>query len=258
MNTTAIEIHDLTVSYYKKPVLWGIDCEIPEGEMTAIIGPNGAGKSTLMKAMLGLIPHASGYSLFWGQDIHQVRSKISYMPQRESVDWDFPINVEQVVMMGRNQSIGLFKKPRAADHSLVSQALEQVGLEAFAKRQISELSGGQQQRVFLARALVQDADIYLMDEPFAGVDIGTEEMIMNVLKSMKQAGKTIIAIHHDLMSVSQHFDNALLLNLRKIAFGKTKDVLQDPILQETYGGKLSILTEVGQLLAVEQRNTRKG
>ena len=161
-------------------------------------------------------------------------------------------------MMGRNQSIGLFKKPRAADYSLVSQALQQVGIEAFAKRQISELSGGQQQRVFLARALVQDADIYLMDEPFAGVDIGTEEMIMGVLKSMKKAGKTIIAIHHDLMSVSQHFDNALLLNLRKIAFGKTKDVLQDPILQETYGGKLSILTEVGQLLAVEQRNTRKG
>ncbi len=258
MSITAIEIHDLTVSYQKKPVLWGIDCEIPQGEMTAIIGPNGAGKSTLMKAMLSLIPHASGYTLFWGKSINEVRSKISYMPQRESVDWDFPITVEQVVMMGRNQSIGLFKKPRIADYSLVSQALEQVGLEAFSKRQISELSGGQQQRVFLARALVQDADIYLMDEPFAGVDIGTEEMIMNVLKSMKNAGKTILTIHHDLMSVSAHFDNALLLNLRKIAFGKVKDVLQDPILQETYGGKLSILSEVGQLLAIEQRNTRKG
>jgi len=254
----AIEIHDLTVSYQKKPVLWGIDCEIPEGEMTAIIGPNGAGKSTLIKSMLGLIPHASGYALFWGKSITETRSKISYMPQRESVDWDFPINVEQVVMMGRNQSIGLFKKPRAADHALVSQALRQVGLESFSKRQISELSGGQQQRVFLARALVQDADLYIMDEPFAGVDIGTEEMIMNVLHSMKSAGKTIVAIHHDLLSVSQHFDNALLLNLRKIAFGKTSEVLKDPILQETYGGKLSILSEVGQLMAVEQRNTRKG
>jgi manganese/zinc/iron transport system ATP- binding protein len=258
MKKTAIEIHDLTVSYNKKPVLWGIDCEIPDGELTAIIGPNGAGKSTLMKAMLGLIPHASGYSLFWGQKINEIRSKVSYMPQRESVDWDFPINVEQVVMMGRNHAIGLFKKPRAADHLLVSQALEQVGLETLAKRQISELSGGQQQRVFLARALVQDANLYLMDEPFAGVDIGTEEMIMQVLKSMKRAGKTIVAIHHDLLSVSQHFDNALLLNLRKIAFGKTKVVLQDPILQETYGGKLSILSEVGQLLATEQRKTRKG
>jgi len=254
----AIEIHDLTVSYQRKPVLWGIDCEIPEGEMTAIIGPNGAGKSTLMKSILGLIPHASGYALFWGKTIAEVRSSISYMPQRESVDWDFPINVEQVVMMGRNQSMGLFKKPRAADHALVSQALRQVGLESFSKRQISELSGGQQQRVFLARALVQDADLYLMDEPFAGVDIATEEMIMQVLQSMKKAGKTIIAIHHDLLSVSQHFDNALLLNLRKIAFGKIHEVLKDPILQETYGGKLSILTEVGQLLAVEQRNTRKG
>lgn len=258
MNSTAIEIHDLTVSYHRKPVLWGIDCEIPEGEMTAIIGPNGAGKSTLMKAMLGLIPQASGHTLFWGKTIDAMRSKISYMPQRESVDWDFPITVEQVVMMGRNQSIGLFKKPRAADHLLVSQALHQVGLESFSKRQIAELSGGQQQRVFLARALVQDADVYLMDEPFAGVDIGTEQMIMNVLQSMKQAGKTIIAIHHDLLSVSRHFDNALLLNLRKIAFGKTTDVLNDPILQETYGGRLSILSEVGQLLAIEQRNTRKG
>lgn len=254
----AIEIHDLTVSYQRKPVLWGIDCEIPEGEMTAIIGPNGAGKSTLMKSILGLIPHASGHALFWGKTIAEVRSSITYMPQRESVDWDFPINVEQVVMMGRNQSMGLFKKPRAADHALVSQALRQVGLESFSKRQISELSGGQQQRVFLARALVQDADLYLMDEPFAGVDIATEEMIMQVLQSMKKAGKTIIAIHHDLLSVSQHFDNALLLNLRKIAFGKTHEVLKDPILQETYGGKLSILSEVGQLLAVEQRNTRKG
>lgn len=258
MHSTAIEIHDLTVSYHRKPVLWGIDCEIPEGEMTAIIGPNGAGKSTLMKAMLGLIPLASGYTLFRGKNIDEMRSKISYMPQRESVDWDFPINVEQVVMMGRNQSIGLFKKPRASDQLLVTQALHQVGLEAFAKRQIAELSGGQQQRVFLARALVQDADIFLMDEPFAGVDVGTEHMIMNVLQSMKKAGKTIIAIHHDLLSVSRNFDNALLLNLRKIAFGKTSDVLQDPILQETYGGRLSILSEVGQLLAVEQRNTRKG
>lgn len=258
MHSTAIEIHDLTVSYHRKPVLWGIDCEIPEGEMTAIIGPNGAGKSTLMKAMLGLIPLASGYTLFRGKNIDQMRSKISYMPQRESVDWDFPITVEQVVMMGRNQSIGLFKKPRASDQLLVTQALHQVGLEAFAKRQIAELSGGQQQRVFLARALVQDADIFLMDEPFAGVDVGTEHMIMNVLQSMKKAGKTIIAIHHDLLSVSRNFDNALLLNLRKIAFGKTSDVLQDPILQETYGGRLSILSEVGQLLAVEQRNTRKG
>ncbi|MGA1306851.1 MAG: metal ABC transporter ATP-binding protein [Candidatus Kapaibacteriota bacterium] len=258
MEHIAIEIHDLTVSYNRKPVLWGIDCDIPMQEMTAIIGPNGAGKSTLMKAMLGLIPSASGYTKFHGKNIKEVRHIVSYMPQRESVDWDFPITVRQVVMMGRNQAIGLMKRPRQSDILLVSRALEQVGLESFADRQISELSGGQQQRVFLARALVQDAEIFLMDEPFAGVDTATEEMILDTLKSMKASGKTLIVIHHDLLSVSKHFDNALLLNLRKIAFGKTGDVLNDDILQETYGGKLSILSDVGQLLAMQQRNTRKG
>jgi len=258
MMNTAIEIHDLTVSYNRKPVLWGVDCDIPSGVLTAIIGPNGAGKSTLMKAMLGLIPSASGFTHYNGKTINEVRSKVSYMPQRESVDWDFPITVEQVVMMGRNQSIGILKRPRQSDHHLVSGALEQVGLESFAKRQISELSGGQQQRVFLARALVQDAEIFLMDEPFAGVDTATEEMILDTLKSMKSSGKTLVVIHHDLLSVSKHFDYALLLNLRKIAFGKTNEVLNDSILRETYGGKLSILSEVGQLLAMQQRNTRKG
>lgn len=258
MSKTAIEIHDLTVSYNRKPVLWGIDCDLPSGEMTAIIGPNGAGKSTLMKAMLNLIPCASGYTKFFGESINDIRSKVSYMPQRESVDWDFPITVEQVVMMGRNHAIGLMKRPRQSDNLLVTRALQQVGLESFAKRQISELSGGQQQRVFLARALVQDAEIFLMDEPFAGVDTATEEMILDTLHSMKASGKTLVVIHHDLLSVSKHFDNALLLNLRKIAFGKTDEVLNDTILQETYGGKLSILSEVGQLLAIQQRNTRKG
>jgi len=258
MSEIAIEIHDLTVSYDKKPVLWGIDCEIPSGEMTAVIGPNGAGKSTLIKAMLGLLPLASGFTHFWGKTILEVRSKVSYMPQRESVDWDFPITVREVVMMGRNHSIGLFKRPKQSDQLLVSQALDQVGLQQFANRQISELSGGQQQRVFLARALVQDAELFLMDEPFAGVDTSTEEMILDVLASMKKSGKTLVVIHHDLLSVSKHFDNALLLNLRKVAFGKTQDVLTDAVLRETYGGKLSILSEVGQLLAKEQRNTRKG
>ena len=226
--------------------------------MTAIVGPNGAGKSSLLKAMMGLTPIAGGYVKFFDKNLEEARDKISYMPQKESVDWDFPITVEEVVMMGRYKKLGLFKKERDADKLMVKSCLEKVGLQAFAQRQISQLSGGQQQRVFLARALAQDSELFIMDEPFAGVDVATEELILAVLRSMKNSGKTIIVVHHDLQSVAEHFDYAILLNTRKIASGPVTEVLTEPILQATYGGKLNILSDVGQLLSVEQVKTRKG
>ena len=256
MLQTSIEIHDLTVSYQNKPVLWGIDCHIPLHQLTALIGPNGAGKSTLLKSMMGLIPIASGFVHFNGKTIDSMRKYISYMPQRESVDWDFPISVQEVVMMGRYSKLGLFKKPREADHLIVQECLRKVEMEKFADRQISRLSGGQQQRVFMARAIAQDTDFYLMDEPFSGVDAATEITLLEVLKQMRDNGKTIIVVHHDVQAVAEHFDNALLLNLRKTAMGSVKEVLTEQNLQQTYGGKLQILSDVGHLLSLEQKKTR--
>jgi manganese/zinc/iron transport system ATP- binding protein len=254
----AVEIHDVTVSYNRRPVLWGIDCTIPAGLMTAIIGPNGAGKSTLLKTMMGLLPVSSGYVRFFNKTLQEMRPQISYMPQRESVDWDFPISVYDVVMMGRYGKTGLFRRPRQADRQSVEEALEKVGMMPYAQRQISRLSGGQQQRVFMARALAQDAQIYLMDEPFAGVDAATGQAIIKVLKDMRHAGKTIVVVHHDLQAVADSFDYAVLLNLRLVKAGSIKQVLNEQTLQETYGGRLNILAEVGQLLEQQQRGMRQG
>jgi len=206
-----IEIHDLSVSYDRKPVLWGIDLTIPKGALVGIVGPNGAGKSTLLKSMMGLIPVNSGYVKLFGGSLAQTRQRVSYVPQRESVDWDFPTSVKEVVLMGRYSQIGLFKRPRRADKDAAMHALESVGMTAFANRQISQLSGGQQQRVFLARALAQQADLYLMDEPFAGVDAATEKAIFSILQAMSKAGKTVIVVHHDLQSVKKYFDWLILL-----------------------------------------------
>ena len=244
----ALEIHDLTVSYDKKPVLWGIDLSIPQGSIAGIIGPNGAGKSTLIKAVMNLIPSHSGYIKLFDQELNQVRQRVSYVPQRESVDWDFPASVLDVVLMGRYGKLGLFKRPRKADREAALRALQQVGMEAFQSRQISQLSGGQQQRVFLARALTQQADIYFLDEPFAGVDAATEKAIIQILKNLTKEGKTIIVVHHDLQSVTTYFDWVIMLNLRLIASGKTEEVFKPDLLEETYGGKLTLLTEVGELM----------
>ncbi|MEP3390434.1 MAG: metal ABC transporter ATP-binding protein [Reichenbachiella sp.] len=251
-----LEIHDLTVTYSRKPVLWGVDLTLPKGALVGVIGPNGAGKSTLIKAIMEIVPLSSGWVELLGQPIEDVRNRVSYVPQKESVDWDFPASVRDVVVMGRYAELGLFKRPRKADYEAADYALEQVNMQQFANRQISQLSGGQQQRVFLARALAQNAEIYFMDEPFAGVDAATEKAIINILKTMSDEGKTVIVVHHDLQTVSQYFDWVVQLNTRLVASGPVEEAFTQELLQETYGGKLSILSEVGNLLKKQQFPTR--
>ena len=244
----ALEVHDLTVAYHKKPVLWGIDLAVPSGQLVGIVGPNGAGKSTLIKACMGLMPTASGWVRFFGEPFGRVATRIGYVPQRESVDWDFPVNVMDVVLMGRFGRLGLFRRPSRADREVARACLEKVQMLPFAERQISNLSGGQQQRVFLARALAQEADLYFMDEPFAGVDATTEASIIAVLRELRDRGKTILVVHHDLPTARQYFDMLLLLNMRLVAFGRTPEVFTGDYLQQTYGGRLSILAEVAEAL----------
>lgn len=247
-----LEIHDLSVSYDKKPVLWGIDLSLPVGKMVGIVGPNGAGKSTLLKAIMGLTPLSSGYVKVLDKDLDSVRKRIAYVPQKESVDWDFPASVFDVALMGRYSHLGLFQRPREADKEAALHALKKVGMDQYANRQISQLSGGQQQRVFLARALCQQAEILFLDEPFAGVDAATERDIFQLLKDLTNQGKTIIMVHHDLQSVEKYFDWIILLNLRLVASGPVDKVFNSELLQETYGGKLTLLTEMGNLLKKEQ------
>ncbi|MEM6643674.1 MAG: ABC transporter ATP-binding protein [Bacteroidota bacterium] len=253
----ALEVHDLTVSYDKKPVLWGVDFTVPKGALCGIIGPNGAGKSTLVKSIMNLIEVSSGFVKLFDQELDKVRKQVSYVPQRESVDWDFPASVMDIVLMGRYSRLGLFKRPRKADKDAALKALEMVGMEKFSKRQISQLSGGQQQRVFLARALTQDAEIYLLDEPFAGVDAATEKAIVGILKNLCNAGKTVIVVHHDLQSVESYFSWVLMLNLRLVASGPTQEVFTPALLEETYGGKLTLLSEVGDLMQKGAFNARE-
>lgn len=243
-----VEVHDLTVSYNRKPVLWGVDLTLPKGALIGVMGPNGAGKSTLIKTIMGLLPNQSGFVKLFGKSLDEVRELVSYVPQRESVDWDFPISVIEVVLMGRYGKLGLFKRPRNSDREIALECLRKVGMEAFQNRQISQLSGGQQQRVFLARALAQKAELYFMDEPFTGVDAATENAVVELLKEMKQQGKTVVVVHHDLQSAKEYFDWIVLLNMRLVASGKTEDVFTAEILHETYGGKLTVLTELAALL----------
>lgn len=252
-----LEVHDLTVSYNRKPVLWGIDLTLPKGALVGIIGPNGAGKSTLIKAIMGLIPQSSGFVKLFDQPLNKVRDQISYVPQRESVDWDFPASVFDIVMMGRYGKLGILKRPRQSDEDIVIDCLRKVRMEGFKDRQISQLSGGQQQRVFLARALAQKADLYFMDEPFAGVDMTTEQAIIEILREMRTEGKTVVVVHHDLQSVPNYFDWVILLNMRLVACGETEKVFTQELLQETYGGKLTLLVEVGDLLKKSEHPSRE-
>jgi manganese/zinc/iron transport system ATP- binding protein len=238
---TPITVEDLTVAYREAPVLWDVDMEVPEGTLMAIVGPNGAGKSTLMKAILGLIEPSAGQVLIYGQPYASQRQRVAYVPQRGSVDWDFPTSVLDVALMGRYGALGWFKRPAAEDRRLALEALKTVGMETFAERQISQLSGGQQQRVFLARALVQNAQIYLMDEPFQGVDATTERAIVQVLKSLKDAGKSVLVVHHDLQTVPQYFDRVLLLNVRTIAQGPVETTFTPENLRRAYGNKVALL-----------------
>ena len=233
-NNTAVSINDLTVAYDDKPVLWDIDLDIKKGTLMAIVGPNGAGKSTLIKAMLNLIKPITGCISFFGSSYKKERSKIAYVPQRGSVDWDFPTTALDVVEMGRYGKIGWIKRVGKSDRKIAVDAIKKVGMEGFEKRQISQLSGGQQQRIFLARALVQDAEIYFMDEPFQGVDAKTEKSIMNILKKLRDEGKTVIVVHHDLQTVEEYFDYIAFINVAVISSGKVKEIFNRENIEKTY------------------------
>lgn len=245
----ALETHDLTVTYHKRPVLYGIDVSVREGSLVGIIGPNGAGKSTLIKSIMGVVPTSGGWVEVFGKPIKQNLHRVGYVPQRETVDWDFPVTVMDVALMGTYGRLGLFRRPGKNEKKRACEALEKVGMLPYSNRQIGNLSGGQQQRVFLARALAQDSDLYLMDEPFAGVDAATEAAIVCLLKEMRERGKTVMVVHHDLQSASEYFDHLLLLNMRLVAFGEVNQVYTPDLLQKTYGGRLTVLSEVADKAA---------
>ncbi len=243
---TVLETHDLTVTYHKRPVLYGVDVAVEEGNLVGIVGPNGAGKSTLIKAIMGVVPHSGGWVKVFGKSLKESLHRVGYVPQRESVDWDFPVTVMDVALMGTYGRLGLFARAGKKERIQAQEDLDKVGMLPFAKRQIGNLSGGQQQRVFLARALAQDSDLYLMDEPFVGVDAATEAAIIALLQEMRENGKTVLVVHHDLESAKEYFDMLLLLNMRLVAFGKTKDVYTSELLQKAYGGRLTILSQVAE------------
>ena len=248
MSAPAVEVHDLTVAYANRPVLWDIDLTLPEGKLIAIVGPNGAGKSTLLKSMLELIPSVTGWVKIFSEPYPARRSWVGYVPQRESVDWDFPTSALDVVTMGRYGPLGWFRRPGKSEKEAALRCLDHVGIRHLADRQISQLSGGQQQRVFLARALAQDARLYLMDEPFAGVDATTEQAILELLRELRGQGRTVVAVHHDLQTVGEYFDHVVLLNMRLIAHGPVDEVFTTENLQRTYGGRLTVLTQATEAL----------
>ncbi len=232
-----IKVEDLTIAYEDKPVLWDIELDIKKGILMAIIGPNGAGKSTLIKAMLDLIKPVTGEVRFYDEKYSKVRDKVAYVPQRGSVDWDFPTTVSDVVEMGRYGKVGWLKKVKKIDKEKVKKAIHQVEMEEFSERQISQLSGGQQQRVFLARALVQEAEIYFMDEPFQGVDNKTEKSIINILKKLRDENKTVIVVHHDLQTVKEYFDYVTFINVSVVASGPVEEVFTPENIEKTYKSK---------------------
>ena len=254
--SAAVEVHDLTVAYASHPVLWDVDLELPEGRLVAIVGPNGAGKSTLLKAVLGLVRPTTGWVTVFGAPYEQRRSWVGYVPQRESVDWDFPTSALDVVTMGLYGQIGWLRRPSRHHRATALACLEKVGIRELAHRQISQLSGGQQQRVFLARALAQDARLYLMDEPFAGVDATTERAILGLLQELRASGRTVVAVHHDLQTVAEYFDHVVLLNMRLVAAGPVAETFTSENLQRTYGGRLTVLTKAADALFASARAAR--
>lgn len=260
--TSPLSVHSMTVSYHDKPVLWEVDYDCPAGSLVAICGPNGAGKTTFIKAVLGLIPKVSGSVKFWGSELFQKRDKVAYVPQRESVDWDFPVSVLDVVLMGVYKPRPFFSRfsqktintNKQKDEAM--SCLKLVDLEEFHARQISQLSGGQQQRVFLARALAQNASLYFMDEPFSGVDAASEKNIFSVLQNLKAKGATIIVVHHDLTTVPEYFDHVILINNRLIAHGSVSDTFTQENLKITYGGKLTLLDDIANAISKKARGDR--
>lgn len=251
--SSPLSIHDMTVAYQRKPVLWDVDLDLPSGRLIGVVGPNGAGKSTLIKACLDLVPRTSGRVHVFGKPYQQQRHLVSYVPQRESVDWDFPVSALDVVAMGLYGKLGWFRRVGQAEKQLAEQALEQVGMAEYAARQIRQLSGGQQQRVFLARALVQDAPLTLMDEPFAGVDAATEKAIVMLLSKLRSQGKTVVVVHHDLQTIAEYFDYLIMLNMRVVAHGPTEEIFHEENLRKTYGGRLTMLDAVAHALRRAKR-----
>ncbi len=243
----AVETQDLTVAYDETPVLWDIDLQVPRGITMGILGPNGAGKSTLLKAVMGIVPPAAGSIRVLGQPAQFARKKLGYIPQRTSVDWDFPTTVLDVVLMGTYGRLGWFRRPGRREFAQAREALRRVGMEAMADRQISELSGGQQQRTFLARALVQDAEVYLMDEPFQGVDALTERAIVDLLRELKERERTLLVVHHDLQTVESYFDWVTLLNVRVVASGPAGSAFTEENVKQAYGGRIELVGNVGPL-----------
>ena len=248
-----VEFHDLTVAYGRRPVLWNVDLAIAEPCLFGIIGPNGAGKSTLLKAALGLVPAVGGYVRFFGAALSRVRGRVGYVPQRETVDWDFPVSVMDVVLMGTYGRLGWFARPRRAEREAARECLARVGLADLAGRQIGRLSGGQQQRVFLARALAQRADIYLFDEPLAGVDARSQERIFAVLAELRDSGRLVMVVHHDLRTAVEWFDRVALIDMRLVATGPTAEVLTPANLRRTYAGRIELLDELGRAVAERGR-----
>jgi len=248
-----LRVQDLTVAWHRRPVIWDVEFDVSPGRLVGIVGPNGAGKSTLLKAVMDLVPKASGRVEIFGRSWRESRHRVGYVPQRESVDWDFPVSVLDVVTMGLYGRIGWFGRVHRRHREAARRALEQVGIGELADRQISQLSGGQQQRTFLARALVQEADLYLMDEPFSAVDAATEQAIVEILRSMRAAGRTAVVIHHDLHTVPDYFDSVVLLNMRVVAEGPTQQVFTRENLERTYGGRLTLLEEATEALRRQER-----
>lgn len=252
--SSALWVDDLTVAYHRKPVIWDVALDLPTGSLIGIVGPNGAGKSTLLKAIMDLVPIASGRVKVFGKPYRESRQRVGYVPQRESVDWDFPVDALDVVTMGLYSKIGWCLPVRKRHREAGMEALRRVGIADLARRQISQLSGGQQQRTFLARALVQDADLYLMDEPFAAVDASTEKAIVELLRELKARGKTVVVIHHDLQTVPEYFDYTVLLNMRVVAAGPVESTFTTENLQKTYGGRLTLLDEVSEAMRRRERS----
>lgn len=245
MEKTAISIKDLHVSYYGNEALNGVSLSIQPGNVVGIIGPNGAGKSTLIKALLNLIPKDKGDIKVLGKTVKEVRKKIAYVPQRNDIDWDFPITVLDAVLLGTYPNLPIFRRPKKKEKEWALECLQRVGMEEFKKRQIGELSGGQQQRVFLARALAQKAELFFLDEPFVGVDVSSEEMIVKVLKDLCCQGKTVIVVHHDLSKANDYFNQLILLNKELISFGEVNEVIQSEIIERAYKGQLAFMKEMG-------------
>jgi len=244
---TVITVKNLTISYNKKPAIKGINLEVDEGSIIGILGPNGAGKSTLIKGILGLLPSETGEIRIFDKPVKESLKRIAYIPQKEQFDWDFPINVSEVVMMGRYPYISLFGRPDENDHLIVKEVLEKVEMSDNQFTQIRNLSGGQQQRIFLARALAQESDIYLLDEPFVGVDAKTEKAIFELIKELKEKNKTILIVHHDLSKVKEYFDKVILINQTLVAFGDTDKAFTSELINKAYGGRLTILQKAEQL-----------